>query len=76
MATIHNDTEDSIEADDSAVERAIKRGATFERTATGWCAILRKRGRQQPLATFTDVDKAEAATLFLLYTNHHQTRRG
>ncbi len=51
----------------SAIEKAIHKGAIFEVFQGKHLAVLRKRGRALPLATFIGDTKDEAAELFLNY---------
>lgn len=54
---------------DPAIDKAKHHGATFEQRGAEWFAILRKRGRVQPLAVFAAPTQAEAARLFCAYTH-------
>lgn len=51
----------------SATDKASNKGAVFEVFQGKHLAVLRKRGRAIPIATFIDADKEVAAQLFLDY---------
>jgi hypothetical protein len=51
----------------SLTEKAIHKGAIFEQYQGKHLAVLRKRGRAIPIATFIGTTKDEAAELFLKF---------
>ena len=62
----------------SAIEKAIHKGAIFEQFQGRHLAVLRKRGRAIPMATFIGETKEEAAELFLNYVEKswkHSSRK-
>jgi hypothetical protein len=57
----------------TATEKAAAKGCIYERSGSAWVAVLRRRGRAIPLATFIGDTQEEVSRMFLDYKEgkHH-----